>query len=154
MPALVQGVEQAQKARRGQPLGGGVEQRDGAGLQAQLHVLRLLPIERGVEKSGIDPGLVQRAHLVVHQRNQGRDHDRHAMPGLLAHDGRHLVAQRFAATRGHEHQRIASPYHVLNDGLLRPAKLRVAKDIVQNKLAGGHSRYSFFNSCLRLPDKG
>ena len=154
MPALVQAVEQTQKARRGQPLGRGVQQRDGAGLQAQLHVLRLLPIERGVEKSGIDPGLVQRAHLVVHQRNQGRDHDRHAMPGLLAHDGRHLVAQRFAATRGHEHQRVPTAHDMLDDGLLRPAKLRVAKDIVQNKLAGGHSRYSFFNSCLRLPDKG
>jgi hypothetical protein len=38
---LVQVIEQAQKARRVQPLGRDIQQRDGAGLQAQLHVLGL-----------------------------------------------------------------------------------------------------------------
>jgi hypothetical protein len=43
---------------------------------------------------------VQRAHLVVHQRDQRRHHNGHALSGLLAHDGGHLVAQAFAAPVG------------------------------------------------------
>jgi hypothetical protein len=50
-----------------------------AGLQAQLHVLRGVPVERGVQEGGIHAGLVQRAHLVVHQRDQRRHHDGHAV---------------------------------------------------------------------------
>ena len=79
---------------------------------------------------------MQRAYLVVHQRNQGETTTSRRAWRLLAHDGRHLVAQRFAAARGHEHQRVAPRDDVLHDRLLRPAELRVAKDIVQNKLAG------------------
>ncbi|MNV25764.1 hypothetical protein D3C71_1168720 [compost metagenome] len=93
VPALIQAVEQAQKTRRVQPLGRGVQQGDVAGLQAQLHVLRFVKTQCGVEKRRVHPRLVQRAHLVVHQRNQRRNYDGHPTPLLLAHDGRYLVAQ-------------------------------------------------------------
>jgi hypothetical protein len=44
-------------------------------------------------KAALTPASSQRAHLVVHQRNQGRDHHRHALAGTLACNGRYLVAQ-------------------------------------------------------------
>src|SRR6218665_92288 len=62
----------------------------------------------GVQEGRIAARLVQRTDLVVHQRNQRRDHDAHPAPLLLAHDGRHLVAQRLAAPGGHQHQRVAT----------------------------------------------
>ena len=75
---------------------------------------------------------MQRAHLVVHQRNQGRHHNGHPQTRLLAGNGRYLVAQGFAATCGHEYQRIAPLSDVFNNGLLWPAELRVAKYPVQD----------------------
>ena len=132
----VQVVQQAQKARCVQPLGCGVQQGDGARLQAQLHVLRLFIAQAGVEKGRIHPGLVQGAHLVVHQRNQWRDDDGHAAALLLAHDGGHLVAQAFAAARGHEHQRIATRHHMRDDSLLRATELLVAEDVFQDGVRG------------------
>ena len=139
VPTLVQTVEQAQKARRVQPLGRGIEQRDVAGLQAQLHVLRLVKTQGGVQKRRVHPRLMQRAHLVVHQRNQRRDDYGHPAPLLLAHDGGHLVAQAFAAARGHEHQRIATANHMFDDVLLGASELLVAKDVVQDGVGGRQS---------------
>ncbi|MPM64261.1 hypothetical protein SDC9_111147 [bioreactor metagenome] len=81
---------------------------------------------------------MQCADLVVHERDQRRDHDRHAMAELLARDGRHLIAQRFAATRGHEHQRIAAVDDMRDDGLLGATELLVAKNGLQNGLRGRH----------------
>ena len=79
---------------------------------------------------------MQGTHLVMHQRNQRRDDHRDAMPRLLPGDGRDLVAQRFAAAGGHQHQRIATGHHMRNDGLLRAAKLVVAKNFAQDGAAG------------------
>ena len=63
-------IKQTQKARRVQALGCGVQQGDVAALQAQLHLLGFVIAERGVQIGGADTGLMQRAHLIVHQRNQ------------------------------------------------------------------------------------
>jgi hypothetical protein len=134
----MQVVEQTQKTWRVQPLGRGVEQGDVAALQAQLHLLRLVVAQGGVQIGGADAGLMQRADLVVHERDQRRDHDRHAMAELLARNGRNLVAQRFAAARGHEHQRIAAVDDMRDDGLLGATELLVAKNGLQNGLRGRH----------------
>ena len=75
---------------------------------------------------------MQSAHLVVHQRNQRRDNDGDTVTSVLPCNGRYLVAQRLAATRGHQHQRIATVHHMVNDGRLRAAKVRIAKDLTQN----------------------
>ena len=95
---------------------------------------RRVPVERGVEKGRLDPGLVQGADLVVHQRDQRRDHDRHAVARLLARDRGDLVAQAFAAARGHEHQRVAAVDNVVNDPGLRSAEGLVAKNLAQDGL--------------------
>ena len=64
--------------------------------------------------------------------------DGDAQPPAVARDGRHLVAQALAAARGHQHQGIAPLRHMFHDGLLRPAKGGIAKDIVQDSVNGGH----------------
>ncbi len=139
LPARMQTVQQREKAVGGHALGRGVQQRDLAARQAPLHVLRLLPVQRGVEEGRLHPRLVQRAHLVVHQRNERRDHHRHAQPRIAPHDGRHLVAQALAAARGHQHQRVAAGDHMVDDGLLRATELLVAKDVVQDEMRGGQT---------------
>ncbi len=125
---------------RSRPRKRGVVSRSGAAYSSvmapvcrrQLHVLRLLPVERGVENGRIHPGLVQRAHLVVHQRDQRRDHDGHAPPLLLAHDGGHLVAQRFAPPVGMSTS--ASPPAITWSTMAScgPRNARVAKNAVEN----------------------
>ncbi len=52
--------------------------------------------------------LLERADLVVHQRDQRAHHERHAAAGAVARDRRHLVAQALAAAGGHQHQRVAA----------------------------------------------
>jgi hypothetical protein len=55
---------------------------------------------------------------------------------LLAGDGGHLVTQAFAPACGHEYQRVAPGNNVFHDGLLRPAELRIAKNVVKNLMVG------------------
>ena len=73
-------------------------------------------IQRRVEERRAHAELAQRLHLVLHQRDQRRDHDRRA----LAQQRRQLVAQRLAAAGGHEHQRVAAAGDVRDD--LAPAR--------------------------------
>jgi hypothetical protein len=55
LPALVQRIEQRQKARRGHPLGRGVQQGDVAAQQALLHASASSPAQGGVEKAASTP---------------------------------------------------------------------------------------------------
>ena len=71
--------EQLQAALRQQPLGRQVQQVQLPGPHQPLDALRLLPVQGGVQRLGAHPRLLQRRHLVLHERDQGRDH--HAMPG-------------------------------------------------------------------------
>jgi hypothetical protein len=75
--------------------------------------------------------------LVMHQGNQGGDHQRGAQAGLLPRNGRHLVAKAFASAGRHQNQRIAACNDVFDDGLLRPPKSLVAEYVVKN-LQMGH----------------
>ena len=75
---------------------------------------------------------MQRSDLVVHQRNQRRHNNRHAVARVLPRNRRDLVAQRLAAARGHQHQCIAAIHHMVNDGGLRATKVGVTKDLAQD----------------------
>jgi hypothetical protein len=132
LAALVQRIQQRQKARRGQALGGGVEQGELAAQHLLFHLLRVFQRQAGVEEGGGHAGFDQGAHLVVHQGDQGRHHHGKALASALAHDGWHLVAQRFATARGHEHQRVAARAHVRDDVGLRAAEGVVAEHLVQH----------------------
>ena len=136
LPARVQRIQQLQKARRGHALGRGVQQRDVPRQQLPLHGLGLAPVLRGIEEAGGHASFVQRVHLVLHEGDERRDDQRDAAPGPLAGDGRNLVAQRFAAARGHEHQRVAAARDVFDDVLLLPPEAGVAEDFAQDVCQG------------------
>jgi len=71
--------------------------------------------ERGVELRGAHAEFAECGDLVVHEGDEWRDHDADGRP----HEGGDLVAERLAAARGHEHQRVTAGGYVLNDlGLL------------------------------------
>ena len=74
----------------------------------------------------------------MHQRDERRDDDGGAVLLLLAHDGRDLVAQAFAAAGGHEHQRVAAADHMLDDGLLRSTEMLITKCVLQDGLREGN----------------
>ena len=94
---------------------------------------------------------MQRADLVVHQRNQRRDNNRHAVAGVLPCNRGNLVTQRFAAASWHQHQSVAAIDDMVNDGGLRATKVGIAKDLVQDverrRLTGslmvGFSQFGF-----------
>ncbi len=87
-------------------------------------------------------GLFERADLIVHQRDQRADDDRHALSAAMARDRRHLVAQAFSPARRHQHQRVAAADHVGDDLGLRAAKGAVAEDVVQDRVGRSRERCS------------
>ena len=95
---------------------------------------------------------MQGPHLVVHQRNQGRNDDSHALTSPLAGNGRYLVAQRFTAARGHEHQGVTAAAYVLDDGLLGAAKALEAKYFLQDVGVGHREGFGCGQSkCAKPP---
>ena len=54
------------------------------------------------------------------------------MARVLPRNRGDLVAQRLAAARGHQHQRVTAIDDVVNDGGLWAAKVGIAKDLTQN----------------------
>ena len=76
--------------------------------------------------------MLERIHLILHQRDQRRHHD----ADTVAQQGRNLVAQRLAAAGRHQHQCIAARHNVLDDGLLRAAKRGVAECVAKDLLGG------------------
>src|SRR6266704_1952373 len=130
-------LEQTQEARRHQPLRRDVEQVEPAREQLALDLRRRLRVERRIEAGRFHARFAQRRHLVVHQRDQGRDDDAAA----LAHQRRDLKAQRLAAAGGHQHQRIAAVRDVLDDLALLAEKRREAEDRFENRESLGHAFY-------------
>ena len=128
----VKPLQQPLKARRSQPLGRNVKQSDALPKQISLYAGGLLCIKRGIKKSRSHARFVQRAHLVVHQRHQGRHHHRATTPTALQGNGRNLVTQRLAPASRHKHQCITTSQHRINHGLLLAAKLGVTKHLLEN----------------------
>ena len=124
---LRQAGQEIEKARAEQALRRHVQQ---VQLAATRHTRDLAGVVRrggGVEAGGGDAGFLQRRHLVLHQRDQRRHHQRHA----VAQQGRDLVAQAFAAAGGHQHQRVAAVGDMLDDVALHAAERRVAESVLK-----------------------
>jgi hypothetical protein len=120
-------IEQREAALGDQPLRREVQEIQLAGARAALHRLRGLPVERRIQELGAHPGLLQRRDLVLHQRDQRRDDDAHA----LAQQRGQLVADRLAAAGRHQHQGVAAGRDVRDDlGLVGPEG-GVAEDVVE-----------------------
>ena len=112
-----------------QPLGREVEQVELAGEERRLDH-RAARSESWVElrKPARTPSAAQRVDLVLHQRDQRRDHHADAGPDQR----RDLVAQRLAAAGRHQHQRVAAADDVLDDLGLLAAEGVVAEDPAQH----------------------
>ena len=130
-------LKQIEEARRHQPLGRHVDEVQPPGRQIALDLRGLGARQRGVEVRGAHAGFFQRGHLVLHQRDQRRNHNAGALPTPVPHECRYLIAKRFAAAGGHQHQAIAAVGDVRDDLRLRAAEGAVAEHIVQHRMRGG-----------------
>ena len=121
-------VGQLEAARGGQALGRDVEHVELAGEERALGGPRRIGVEGRVEERCAHAQLGQCRDLILHQRDQRRDHDASPLP-----DERwNLIAQRFATAGRHQHQRIAPRHDMVDDLALRVAECGVAKGVAQH----------------------
>ncbi len=128
-------IEQRQEALRQQALRRDIEQVEVASQQSAFHLGGGLRVQRRIQEGRAHAQLVQRLDLVLHQGDQWRDDDGRARP----QQRRHLVAQRFAATRGHQHQAVAAGEDLIDDGGLFTPEGGVAEDAAKYFLGGCHA---------------
>lgn len=119
--------EQIQGALQTQPLGRQVQQVQLPREELGLHHAPLVEVLRGVHEPGAHAERPQRVHLVLHQRDQRRDHDARAGPD----QGRDLIAQGLSAAGRHEHDGVTAGHHVIDDRFLLTAERLVPEDPVQ-----------------------
>src|SRR3712207_2067246 len=80
---------------------------------------------RAVDEGGGQPPRPQRVHLILHQRDERRDDDRHAP----AHQRRKLKAERLAAARRHDDDRVVAAEDGLDDLALPLAEALEAEEL-------------------------
>ena len=119
---------------QGEPLRSDVDEVDLAGEQCRLDRAALVGPLRGVEVLGAHADCAERIHLVVHQRDERRDHE----PRAAAHECGDLVAERLARPGGHEHEGVA-PGHDAVDDLALPAPERLVAEHPLQHLERGFS---------------
>ncbi|MNO92050.1 hypothetical protein D3C76_836120 [compost metagenome] len=127
----VQPLQEAQHARLHQTLGREVEHFHFTAADPCRQVTLLLGTERGVQCRGGHTQFFQGRDLIVHQRDQRRNHDRQA----VAQQRRHLEAQGFTTTGRHQDQGIAATGHALNDCTLAATETVVAEDVLEDALS-------------------
>ena len=118
-----------QRAVRQQPLRRDVQQIELLLDQVARDAARLRRVEIGMQCAGSHAKLAQRRHLIVHQRDQRRDHHRGAGPAQR----RHLEADALAAAGRRQHQRVAAGDDVAHHLLLLAAKAREAEHAAQHR---------------------
>ncbi len=133
--------EKRQHALLHEALGRDVEEVERAGLQLPLDGLLLGEGQRRVEEGRLDARGFERVDLILHERDQRRDDDAGAAP----HEGGDLVAERLAAARRHEDQRVAAGEHRLHDGRLVQPEGVVAEHALQHRQRGAEigGRFGF-----------
>ncbi len=114
------GLESLDEPRRGEPLGGHVEQAHRPGRRAGENTRVGLRVLLGVDERNAVPetARAQGLDLVLHERHQRRDHHRE----VVAHQRGELVAERLAGARGHDHQHVAPADRGFARLALAPAK--------------------------------
>ena len=130
-------LKQVEEARRHQPFGRDVDEIQPPRSQVSLDLGGLGARQRGVEVCSAHAGLFQRGHLILHQRDQRRNHNACALPAPVPHERRDLIAERFAAAGRHQHEAIAAVRHMGDDFRLWAAESAVAEHIVQHRMRGG-----------------
>ena len=118
-----------QRAVAQQPLGRDIQQIKLLLDQVARDAARLGRIEIGMQRAGRDAKLAQRRHLVVHQRDQRRDHHRGARTAQRGH----LEADALAAAGRHQHQRVAAGDDMVDHLFLLAAKAGKAEHATQHR---------------------
>ena len=121
--ADMQPRQKVAEAGQRQPLRGDVQDFDRVALHPRPHVADFLVGERAVDERRGNAVGAQGIHLVLHQRDQRRDHQRQP----LEPQRRQLVAERFAAARGHQDQGVVPVQHAGDDLPLQRAERVVAE---------------------------
>ena len=111
-----------------EPFGRHVEQVELAGVQERQHPARLGRLERRVVERGPHAAGAQGVDLVLHQRDERRDHDADAG----SQQRRDLVAERLAAAGRHEDEAASPGGDVLDDLLLLRPERGEAEDVAQH----------------------
>ena len=125
----VHAAREVQESRVLQPLGRHVEQRERAGLRPRERLRALGGRKAAVDARRRHARLLQRLHLVGHERDERRDDD-----GRAAERKRgHLVHERLARARGHDAQHVAPGQHLLHELPLRGAEVGVAEPLAQHR---------------------
>ena len=119
---------QRQKPLSQQPLRGNIDDFVPALPQVSVHQPQLLPSQRAVDVGGRNAGTFQRHHLIAHQGDQGRHHQRDSRQ----QQSRDLIAQAFPSAGGHDAEDIPTSQLGIDERLLRPPELGITKDLMEN----------------------
>ena len=130
--------QKIEETRRHQALGRYVQQVDFAIAQRAFGGGSLGARQCRIQVRGANADFLERGNLVLHQCDQRRHDDARAEARLLSHERRNLIAQRLAAARWHEHERIAARRHVFDDFALLPSESGIAKNFVEDFERTGH----------------
>jgi hypothetical protein len=114
-------------------LRGDVEQLEAAQLRVLHHACLLLAGHGRIDRRRLRASLPESIDLVLHEREQGRDHHGEA---AFKEQGRHLVAEALAAAGGHDGERVPLGQHGGDDLGLAGPEFAVSEHIGKD-LAGG-----------------
>jgi hypothetical protein len=116
-------AQQSAKPLEAETLGRRVRQRVLASGEGRHTAAQLVGLERRGEIGGADPALLERAHLVVHQCDEGGDDER----GPAQQQRRQLVGQALATAGGCHEEQTPHPQQRLDRLALPRAKRRVSQ---------------------------
>ena len=116
-------IEKGEKVAAQQTLGGDVEQSDPPREHSLFALGTLVGAECAIEKGGGDAVGAQPIDLVLHQRDQRRDHHREARQ----QQRRQLIGERLPAAGRHQYKGVAAGQHMLDDLALARTELLMAE---------------------------
>ena len=119
-------VEQREHRTHHQALGRHVEQIQPARQKLVLHSGGLLGRERRVEIGRLHADFVQRIDLILHEGDQGGDHDGHA----VAQQRGNLITEALATACRHQHQSVPARHDGFNHLLLKAPEGLVAENLI------------------------
>ena len=112
-----------------QPLGRDIKQLICAIARVAVRLAQLVQTHGAVDAPGGDARVPQRHDLILHERDQRRDDERHPRQ----QQGGQLIAEAFPAARRHHAERVAPGKHRVDQRLLSRTECRKAKILPQHR---------------------
>ena len=92
----------------------------------------LVELQRGIDGGDLEAEARHGVHLILHERDQRRDHEHRA----VEQSRRQLVSERLARARGHQGNAILAGQHRFNDFALPWPELVKPEDIAEDAFGG------------------